>query len=152
MVRGYAQTGLENVALWHERDISHSSAERVILPDACLLSDYMLAQLHEVVAGMEVDAAHMRRNLESSGGLIFSQRVLLALVERGMDRQTAYKLVQEHALRAWKEERPFRELLAAEPAITAVLDEATLAELFDLRYHLRFIDEGYRRMGVGTSG
>ncbi|HVA90138.1 MAG TPA: adenylosuccinate lyase [Chloroflexota bacterium] len=149
VVRGYAQTGLENVALWHERDISHSSAERVILPDACLLTDYMLAQLREVVAGMEVDAVQMRRNLESSGGLIFSQRVLLALVERGMSRQAAYKLVQEYARRAWKEERPFRELLAAEPAITVVLDEATLAELFDMRYHLRYIDEGYRRMGIG---
>jgi len=151
VVRGYAQTGLENVALWHERDISHSSAERVILPDACLLTDYLLAQTREVVEGMQVDAAHMRRNLESSGGLIFSQRILLALVERGMSRQTAYKLVQEHALRAWKEERPFRELLAAEPAITAVLDETTLAGLFDIGYHLRYIDEGYRRLGIEMS-
>ncbi|HEY8287599.1 MAG TPA: adenylosuccinate lyase [Chloroflexota bacterium] len=151
VIRGYAQTGLEDVALWHERDISHSSAERVILPDACLLTDYLLAQTREVVEGLEVDSAQMRRNLESSGGLIFSQRILLALVERGMSRQAAYKLVQEYAARAWKEERPFRELLAAEPAITAVLDEATLAELFDIQYHLRYIDEGYRRLGIEIS-
>src|SRR5581483_4792602 len=87
LVRGYAQTALENVALWHERDISHSSAERVILPDTCLVVDYMLATCREVMDGLEVDAARMRRNLESSGGLIYSQRVLLALVERGMSRQ-----------------------------------------------------------------
>lgn len=148
VVRGYAATGLENVALWHERDISHSSAERVILPDACLLADYMLAQMRTVLAGLEVDGARMRRNLEASGGLIFSQRVLLALIERGMSRQDAYKLVQRHALRAWKEERDFRALLAADPAVSALLDEAAMAELFALDYHLRFIDEGYRRMGL----
>jgi adenylosuccinate lyase len=148
VVRGYAQTGLEDVALWHERDISHSSAERVILPDACLLIDYMLSQLREVVAGLEVNTERMRRNLEQSGGLIFSQRVLLALVEHGMSRPDAYKLVQKHAMKAWKEERSFRELLAADPAITALLDEAALDELFDLAYHLRYVDEGYRRLGL----
>ncbi len=148
VVRGYVQTGLEDVALWHERDISHSSAERVILPDACLVTDYLLAQSREVVAGLEVDTARMRRNLEGSGGLIFSQRVLLALVERGMSRPDAYKLVQKHAMRAWKEERNFRELLAADPAIAALLDEAALDELFDLGYHLRYVDEGYRRLGI----
>ena len=108
LVRGYAQTALENVALWHERDISHSSAERVILPDACLVVDYMLEMLRGVIAGCRWTQARMRRNLEASGGLIFSQRVLLALVEAGMGRQEAYKMVQRHALRAWDEERSFR--------------------------------------------
>jgi adenylosuccinate lyase len=148
LVRGYAQTALEDVALWHERDISHSSAERVILPDACLVVDYMLATCREVVDGLQVDAARMRRNLESSGGLIYSQRVLLALVERGMSRQEAYKLVQAHALQAWEEERNFRALLEADPAIMAVLDAAMLDELFDLGYHLRFVDKAYGRMGL----
>jgi adenylosuccinate lyase len=148
LVRGYAQTGLENVTLWHERDISHSSAERVIFPDACLAVDYMLEVVREVVAGLEVDAARMRHNLESSGGLIFSQRVLLALVEHGMGRQEAYKIVQRHAMRAWNEELDFRDLLRADPAITAHLDDRALADLFDLRYHLEHIDEAYRRMGL----
>jgi adenylosuccinate lyase len=148
LVRGYAQTALEDVALWHERDISHSSAERVILPDACLVVDYMLATFREVVDGLQVDMARMRRNLTSSGGLIYSQRVLLALVERGMSRQAAYKLVQGHALRAWDEECSFRALLEEDPAITALLDAAALDELFDLGYHLRYVDETYRRMGL----
>jgi adenylosuccinate lyase len=151
LVRGYAQTGLENVTLWHERDISHSSAERVIFPDACLAVDYMLDVLHGVIAGLQVDGARMRRNLEASGGLIFSQRVLLALIEHGMGRQEAYKIVQRHALRAWDEERNFRDLLSADPAITAHLDEQALNELFDLRYHLEHVDEAYRRLGLSTT-
>jgi len=148
LVRGYAQTALENVTLWHERDISHSSAERVIFPDACLVEDYMLDVLQGVVAGLQVNAARMQHNLEASGGLIFSQRVLLALVEHGMGRQEAYKIVQRHALRAWDEERSFRALLSADPAITARLDDQTLDDLFDVRYHLQHIDEGYRRLGL----
>jgi adenylosuccinate lyase len=151
LVRGYAQTGLENVTLWHERDISHSSAERVIFPDACLAVDYMLDVLHGVIAGLQVDGARMRRNLEASGGLIFSQRVLLALIEHGMGRQDAYKIVQRHALRAWDEERSFRDLLSADPAITVHLDEQVLNELFDLRYHLEHVDEAYRRLGLSTT-
>jgi adenylosuccinate lyase len=148
LVRGYAQTALENVALWHERDISHSSAERVILPDACLVVDYMLALLRDVIVGLEVDVARMRRNLESSGGLIFSQRVLLALIEHGMGRQEAYKLVQRHALRAWDEDLSFRALLEQDEAIRALLSPDELDGLFALGYHLRYIDEGYRRLGL----
>jgi adenylosuccinate lyase len=148
LVRGYAQTALENVALWHERDISHSSAERVILPDACLVVDYMLALLRDVIAGLEVDAARMRRNLESSGGLIFSQRVLLALIEHGMGRQEAYKLVQRHALRAWDEDLSFRALLEQDEVIRARLSPEELDGLFAIGYHLRYIDEGYRRLGL----
>jgi adenylosuccinate lyase len=150
LVRGYAQAALENVALWHERDISHSSAERVILPDACLVVDYMFATLQEVIEGLEVDAERMRRNLAAAGGLIFSQRVLLALVERGMDRQQAYRIVQELALRAWKEDLSFRRLLEGDPRVTAYLDAAALDTLFDIDYHLAHIDEGYRRLGFAV--
>lgn len=148
LVRGYAQTALEDVALWHERDLSHSSAERVILPDATLVVDYMLHILCEVVAGLEVDASRMRRNLECSGGLIFSQRVLLALVEAGMARQDAYTLVQRHALHAWREDGNFRVALEADPAVSGRISPAKLDDLFDLSFHLAHIDEGYRRLGL----
>jgi adenylosuccinate lyase len=124
----------------------------VILPDACLVVDYMLATLQEVIAGLEVDAERMRRNLAASGGLIFSQRVLLALVERGMDRQQAYRIVQEHALRAWKEDLSFRRLLEGDPRVTAYLDAAALDTLSDIDYHLAHIDEGYRRLGFAVEG
>jgi adenylosuccinate lyase len=150
LVRGYALTGLENVTLWHERDISHSSAERVIFPDACLVIDYMLDVLRGVMASLRVDAGRMRRNLDSSGGLIFSQRVLLALIEHGVGRQDAYKLVQQHALRAWDEERSFRQLLREDPTIAEHLDEKALDELFDVQYHLQYVDEAYRRLGLPT--
>jgi adenylosuccinate lyase len=148
LVRGYAVTALEDVTLWHERDISHSSAERVIFPDACLVADYMLDVLRGVIAGLRIDAERMRRNLDSSGGLIFSQRVLLALIEHGVGRQEAYKLVQRHALRAWDEERSFRKLLCEDPAIVEHLDEKALDELFDVQYHLQYVDEAYRRLGL----
>ena len=148
LVRGYALTELENVTLWHERDISHSSAERVVFPDACLVVDYMLDVLRGVIAGLRVDAERMRRNLHSSGGLIFSQRVLLALIEHGMGRQEAYKLVQRHALRAWDEELNFRRLLGEDPAIAELLDDKTIDALFDVQYHLQHIDEAYRRLGL----
>ena len=151
LVRSYAQTALENVALWHERDISHSSAERVILPDACLVVDSMLATLQSVLEGLEVDVERMQRNLEASGGLIFSQRVLLALVEHGMTRQEAYALVQAHALRAWKEDLSFRHLLREDPQILAMLDAEALEALFDPHYHLAYIDEAYRRLGLSIA-
>jgi adenylosuccinate lyase len=148
LVRGYAQTALENVTLWHERDISHSSAERVIFPDACLVVDYMLDLLRGVVSGLRVDAGRMRRNLDMSGGLIYSQRVLLALIEHGMGRQEAYKIVQRLALRAWDEELDFHELLRADAEVSQRLDTRTLASLFDPGYHLRHVDDAYRRLGL----
>ncbi len=151
LVRGYALTALENVTLWHERDISHSSAERVIFPDACLVTDYMLDVLRGVIASLRVDAGHMQRNLDSSGGLIFSQRVLLALIEHGVGRQEAYKLVQQHALHAWDEGCSFRQLLGDDPAIAEHLDEKSLDELFDVQYHLQYVDEAYRRLGLATA-
>lgn len=115
LLRGYAQVGLENVALWHERDISHSSAERVVIPDACLVLHYMLVTFERLVNGLVVDEARMRSNLESTRGLVCSQAVLLALVERGHDRDDAYRIVQRSAMRAWDEGIHLRDLLAADP-------------------------------------
>ena len=122
IVRAASVVGLENVALWHERDISHSSAERVVLPDAFLALDYMLDRFAWLVDGLVVDAERMRRNLDASHGLVFSQRVLLALVASGLSRDEAYRLVQRNALAAWEEERDFRELLAADSEVGAALD------------------------------
>ena len=154
LVRGYVTPALENVALWHERDISHSSAERVILPDACLALDYALDLFTGVLRGLRVDAGRMRANVDLTGGLIFSQQVLLALVEAGMDRQEAYKVVQDAAMRAWTEPTSFRELLAGDPHVTAVLPPRQLEGLFDLSYHLRHVDTAYNRLGLagGQSG
>ena len=129
LVRGYAQVGLENVALWHERDISHSSAERVVLPDAFLAVDYMLERFAWLVEGLVVRPERMRANLESSGGLFFSQRLLLALVESGLDRDGAYRLVQRHAMQAWDEGLDFRELVRADAEIAGRID---LEKVFDL--------------------
>jgi adenylosuccinate lyase len=147
VVRAAATVGLENVALWHERDISHSSAERVVLPDAFLALDYMLDRFAWLVHGLVVDEARMRRNLQASHGLVFSQRVLSALVGAGLGRDEAYGLVQRNALRAWDENRDFRALVEADPDITAVLDPAAIAHAFDLEDALRHIDVLFERLG-----
>ena len=148
VVRAAAAVGLENVALWHERDISHSSAERVVLPDAFLALDYMLDRFAWLADGLVVDAVRMRRNLDASHGLVFSQRVLLALVASGLSRDEAYRLVQRNALTAWDEERDFRELVAADPDIAARLDSASLAAAFDLEDALRHVDVLFERLGM----
>ena len=129
LLRGYAQVGLENVALWHERDISHSSAERVILPDACLALDYMLHRFTGLLEGLVVDTDRMLANLEETRGLICSQAALLTLVESGATRDDAYRLVQENAMKAWETGEHLRDLLAADPRVT--LTESQLAECFD---------------------
>ena len=147
VVRAAAAVGLENVALWHERDISHSSAERVVLPDAFLALDYMLDRFAWLVDGLVVDAERMRRNLDASHGLVFSQRVLLALVASGLPRDEAYRLVQRNALAAWDEERDFRELVTADPEIAARLEPASLAAAFDLEDALRHVDVLFERLG-----
>jgi len=147
VVRAGAAVGLENVALWHERDISHSSAERVVLPDAFLALDYMLDRFAWLVDGLVVDAERMRRNLDASHGLVFSQRVLLALVASGLPRDEAYRLVQRNALAAWDEERDFRELVTADPEIAARLEPASLAAAFDLEDALRHVDVLFERLG-----
>jgi adenylosuccinate lyase len=150
VVRGAAIVGLENVALWHERDISHSSAERVAIPDAFLALDYMLDRLAWLVAGLIVRPERMRRNLEASHGLFFSQRVLLALVESGLDRGRAYELVQRAAMRAWEEEQDFATLVRADPEIAAALDSKTLDEVFDLGAYTRHVDVVFGRLRALT--
>ncbi|MGH3043883.1 MAG: adenylosuccinate lyase [Gaiellaceae bacterium] len=148
IVRAASVVGLENVALWHERDISHSSAERVVLPDAFLALDYMLDRFASLVDGLVVDAERMRRNLDASHGLVFSQRVLLALVASGLSRDEAYRLVQRNALAAWEEERDFRELVAADSEVGAALDADALAEAFDLADALRHVDVLFERLAA----
>ena len=148
VVRAAAAVGLENVALWHERDISHSSAERVVLPDAFLALDYMLDRFTWLIEGLVVDAARMRKNLDASHGLVFSQRVLLALVASGLARDDAYRLVQRNALTAWDEERDFHALVASDPEVTARLEPAALAAAFDLGESLRHVDVLFERLGV----
>jgi adenylosuccinate lyase len=149
LLRGYAMTGLDNVTLWHERDISHSSAERIILPDACIALDYQVDLFGSVVAGLEVCPEAMQRNLDLTRGLVFSGRVLLALVEAGLERNTAYEIVQAAARRAWAGEGTLREFLAADPRVTERLSEDDLSALFDVGYHLRGIDVTFARLGLG---
>jgi adenylosuccinate lyase len=144
LFRGYEVAALEDVALWHERDISHSSVERVILPDAFTLADFLTHALTRVVAGLSVDAARMRANLDLTGGLVFSQRVLLALVAAGMTREDAYALVQRNAMAAWQGGGRFTDLLAAEPEVRTRLG-ARLAECFDVEFYLGAIDALFER-------
>jgi adenylosuccinate lyase len=148
LVRTNALAAMENVALWHERDISHSSVERVILPDSALLVDYMLHQMTRIVEGLQVYPERMRENIERSFGLMFSQRVLLRLAETGLPRQQAYEIVQRDAMRAWRERTPFRALLAADPEVTSRLSEADLDACFDPRWYLRNVDAIYTRAGL----
>jgi adenylosuccinate lyase len=143
IVRAAATVGLENVALWHERDISHSSAERVVIPDAFLALDYMLDRFAWLIEGLVVRPERMRRNLESSHGLFFSQRLLLALVESGLPRDDAYRLVQRHALRAWDEEQDFRELVRADRELAGRVD---LDTVFDLATYTRHVDTVFERL------
>jgi len=148
LMRGYAATGLENVALWHERDISHSSTERVIIPDAFIVLDFMLTDANEIVDGLVVYPDRMRTNLYASGGVVFSQRVMLALVDAGLDRQTAYKLVQGHALAAWDAGDDFRARIVSDLSVSALIDEGQLDELFDARAQLTHVDETFARVGL----
>jgi adenylosuccinate lyase len=146
IVRAAAGVGLENVALWHERDISHSSAERVAIPDAFLALDYMLDRFAWLVEGMVVRPEQMRRNLEAGHGVVFSQRLLLALVAAGVERDEAYRIVQRDTVRAWEEEVDLRELAAADSAITARLDQKALDEVFDLATFTRNVDAVFERV------
>jgi adenylosuccinate lyase len=148
LLRGNATAGLENVALWHERDISHSSVERVVLPDSTIALDYILDLTAFVVEGLDVDPARMAENLEASYGLIYSQRVLLKLTEAGLARQKAYELVQRASMRAWKERRSFYELLNEEPAVTERLGPAELKACFDPTWYLRNVNAVFRRAGL----
>jgi adenylosuccinate lyase len=144
VLRANAQVGFEDVALWHERDISHSSAERVVLPDSTIALDYMLDRTRWLAEGLRVDVERLRRNLDASHGLVFSGRALLRLVEAGMSREAAYEIVQRNALAAWDRETALRPLLEADPD-AAVLDAAALDEIFDLDSFLRHVDEVFDR-------
>jgi adenylosuccinate lyase len=146
VVRAASLVGLENVPLWHERDISHSSAERVVVPDAFLALDYMLDRFVWIVDGLVVHAGRMERNLWASHGLFFSHRLLLALVEHGLDRATAYRLVQRNAMRAWDEGRDFGELVRSDVEVTGRLDAAALDDVFDLHATIANLDTTFDRL------
>jgi adenylosuccinate lyase len=148
LVRGYALTSMENIALWHERDISHSSTERIILPDSCLVVDYILPLFTSIMQGLQVYPQRMKRNIALTKGLIFSQRVMLTLINKGLSRQKAYELVQRNAMKAWKRNRSFLNLLKADPEVTAVLSPSELEQNFDEQYYLRYIDDVFKRLGL----
>jgi adenylosuccinate lyase len=146
VLRGNAQAALEDIPLWHERDISHSSVERVIFPDSTILADYLLAKTTDLIDRLLVYPERMKKNLESTGGLIFSGQLLLDLAEAGMLREEAYRLVQSHAMHAWKEDLNFREEVTKEPAITKLLSAEKLAKTFDYTRQLGNVDAIFRRV------
>ena len=146
VLRGNAQAAFENVALWHERDISHSSVERVIFPDSTILVDYLLARTADLIDRLLVYPERMKKNLESTGGLIFSGQLLLDLAEAGMLREEAYRFVQSHAMRAWKEDLNFREEVARDPAVTALLSPEKLEKTFDYTRQLGNVDAIFKRV------
>jgi adenylosuccinate lyase len=148
LLRSYVGPALEDIVLWHERDISHSSVERVVLPDACIVADYLLALMTEIVESWVVYPERMRQNLEASAGAIFSQQAMLRLVEAGLDRQEAYRIVQRLARQAWETGTHLRELLLADERVRAYLSPEQIDEIFDLEPHLRYIDETFRRVGL----
>jgi len=148
VMRSYVMPALENVVTWHERDLANSSSERIIIPDACILLDYMLHLMTQVVREMRVYPEAMRRNLEVTQGVIFSQQVMLRLVEKGMSREEAYRLVQEHSLRAWEERRPLLELLREDRRVREVLSEEELQDCFNYEPHLRHVDAIFARFGL----
>jgi adenylosuccinate lyase len=148
VVRSSAVAALENVALWHERDISHSSVERIIMPDSCILLDYMLVELRKLVDRLLVYPENMERNLRLTKGLYFSQTILLKLTERGMERKAAYEAVQRAAMKTWQGEVPLLENLAAEPAITALISRDEIKQVCSLDTHFRHIDDTFRKLGI----
>ena len=148
VVRGHMVTAYENVSLWHERDISHSSAERIIIPDTTILIDYMLNRFGNIVKNLTVFPENMKRNMNATFGLIYSQRVMLKLIDHGMTREQAYDLVQPKTAQAWDEQMDFRPLLEADPAITDVLTKADLDDAFDYNHHLKQVDTIFERVGL----
>jgi adenylosuccinate lyase len=151
VLRGYAWSAMEDVPLWHERDISHSSVERVIGPDATVTLDFMLHRFAGLVDGLRVYPERMRENLESTHGLVFSQPVLLKLIEKGMERQAAYLVVQRNAMKVWDENKDFRDLLAQDPEVKALLTPAEVAKCFDLQHELRHVDAVFDRVLKGRA-
>lgn len=148
IVRANALVGLENMPLWHERDISHSSAERITVPDSTMLINYMLRSMTRIIRDLHVYPENMKRNMERTLGLTFSQKVLLTLIEKGMKREAAYDLVQKHAMQAWEQQRSFQELLSRDETIVEMLTPAGLADCFDPAYHMRHIDDIFAKVGI----
>ena len=148
LIRGFALTSLENIALWHERDISHSSTERITLPDSCLALDYMLSTFTSVMTGLKVYPENMLRNLELTRGLIFSQRILLALIDQGVKRKEAYEMVQRNAMKAGEQKKSLLSLLEKDKQVTAHLSPKELKSLFDYRYYLKHVDDIFQRLGL----
>ncbi len=148
LIRGYSLTSMENIALWHERDISHSSTERIILPDSCLLVDYCLSVFTSIIKGLQVFPQRMKKNIELTKGLVFSQRVMLALIDKGLSRQKAYEMVQRNAMKSWKGNKKFLNLLKADPEVAETLPQPELGALFDYQYYLRHVDEIFERLGL----
>ncbi|MFP7494444.1 adenylosuccinate lyase [Terribacillus saccharophilus] len=148
LIRGHMVTAYENVALWHERDISHSSAERVILPDATIALDYMLSRFSNIVKNLTVFPENMKRNIDRTYGVIFSQRVLLALIDKGMSREQAYDIVQPKAMEAWETETQFKQLIEAETSISAFLSQEEIDDCFDYTYHLKNVDQIFHKIGL----
>ena len=148
VIRGNAQAALENVSLWHERDISHSSAERIILPDSTIALDYMLQKAIQLIEGLQVFPEQMKENIEKVCGLIFSQRVLLALLDKGVMRDPAYAWVQRNALRAWETKEQFQDLVSKDPDIRGYLNTDEIAGLFDFSYHTKHVQDIFRLVGL----
>lgn len=148
VLRGNVVTAYEDVTLWHERDISHSGAERVILPDSTIGLDYMLNRMGKILANLDVFPETMKKNMDKTLGLIYSGRVLLKLVESGMSREAAYDLIQPYTAKCWAEQVPFRPLLEADPTIQKQLTKADLDDAFDYHWHLRHVDDIYKRLGL----
>ena len=149
LVRGHAITSMENIALWHERDISHSSNERITLPDSCLVLNYMCHLFKYIAKDMRVYPEHMERNLGVTKGLIFSQRVMLALVDKGLSRQKAYSIVQRNAMKSWKDEVSFLDLISKDSEVTKHLSKKDLEGIFDYQYFIRHVDEIFARLKLG---
>lgn len=149
IIRGYSIPALEDINLWHERDISHSSAERIMLPDATGLLDYILHRFTSILSNLDVFPETMLANMQKTHGLIYSQRVMLKLIESGLSREDAYDLVQPKTAQAWDEHRDFRQLLEADHKVTDRLDQAALDDAFDYHYHLKHVDEIFQRVGLG---
>ena len=148
LIRGYAVTAMENVPLWHERDISHSSAERVILPDATIALDYMLVKLERLVRTLRVFPDRMQANVDLTHGLIHSQQVLLLLTEKGVSREDAYRWVQRNAMRSWEKGTDFRKLLAADNDVMGKISSQELEELFDVKTHFRHVNRTFKKLGL----
>jgi len=149
VVRSNLQAALENIALWGERDISHSSCERIIFPDSTILIDYMLTKFTDLIENLRVYPENMKKNLELSRGVFFSQRLMLKLVEKGLSRDEAYRLIQKNAMRCWEEGKDFRKLVTEDANIASHLSRKEIEELFELNYYTRYVDKIMERLGIG---